>query len=94
MGGLAAVPDGKIAGRTMARLGGTDRWATALLVGLAAFWRGVPPPLMARLGGTDRWATALLVGLAAFLAGGASPVDRSDETQPVLAVLNGTGAML
>lgn len=33
VGGLAAVPDGKIAGRTMARLGGADRWATALLVG-------------------------------------------------------------
>ena len=33
VGGLAAVPDAKIAGRTMARLGGADRWATALLVG-------------------------------------------------------------
>ena len=33
VGGQAAVPDGKIAGRAMARLGGADRWATALLVG-------------------------------------------------------------
>ena len=36
VGGLAAVPDGKIAGRDMARLGGLDRWATALLVGKEA----------------------------------------------------------
>ena len=36
VGGLAAVPDSKIAGRTMARIGGADRWATALLVGATA----------------------------------------------------------
>ena len=36
VGGLASVPDGKIAGRTMARLGGADRWETALLVGSEA----------------------------------------------------------
>ena len=36
VGGLAAVPDAKIAGRTMARIGGADRWATALLVGATA----------------------------------------------------------
>ncbi|WP_419933219.1 HNH endonuclease family protein [Candidatus Poriferisodalis sp.] len=43
VGGLAAVPDGKIAGRTMARLGGTDRWATALLVGEEAAEPGSAP---------------------------------------------------
>ena len=43
VGGLAAVPDGKIAGRTMARLGGADRWATALLVGEEAADPGSAP---------------------------------------------------
>ena len=43
VGGLAAVPDGKIAGRTMARLGGADRWATALLVGEEAASPGSAP---------------------------------------------------
>lgn len=43
VGGLAAVPNGKIAGRTMARLGGADRWATALLVGEEAANPGSAP---------------------------------------------------
>jgi len=43
VGGRAAVPDGKIAGRTMARLGGSDRWATALLVGAEAAAPGSAP---------------------------------------------------
>ena len=43
VGGLAAVPDGKVAGRTMARLGGADRWATALLVGSEAADPGSAP---------------------------------------------------
>ncbi len=43
VGGLAAVPDGKIAGRAMARLGGADRWATALLVGEEAANPGSAP---------------------------------------------------
>ena len=43
VGGLAAVPDGKVAGRTMARLGGADRWATALLVGEEAADPGSAP---------------------------------------------------
>ncbi len=43
VGGLAAVPDGKVAGRTMARLGGADRWATALLVGEEAAEPGSAP---------------------------------------------------
>ena len=43
VGGQAAVPDGKIAGRTMARLGGSDRWVTALLVGSEAAGPGSAP---------------------------------------------------
>ena len=43
VGGLAAVLDGKVAGRTMARLGGSDRWATALLVGSEAADPGSAP---------------------------------------------------
>lgn len=43
VGGQAAVPDGKVAGRTMARLGGADRWATALLVGEEAAEPGSAP---------------------------------------------------
>ena len=43
VGGLAAVPDAKVAGRTMARLGGADRWATALLVGEEAAEPGSAP---------------------------------------------------
>ena len=33
LGGLAAVPDAKVAGRDMTRVAGPDRWATALAVG-------------------------------------------------------------
>ena len=51
VGGLAAVPDSKIAGRTMARLGGADRWATALLVGTEASEPGSAPRTM-----TPPWA--------------------------------------
>ncbi|MYI26744.1 MAG: hypothetical protein F4064_01495 [Acidimicrobiales bacterium] len=36
VGGVAAVPTAKIAGRDMTRLAGTDRWATAQLVGRRA----------------------------------------------------------
>ena len=36
LGGIAAVPTAKIAGRDMTRLGGTTRWATAELVGRRA----------------------------------------------------------
>ncbi|WP_419943935.1 hypothetical protein [Candidatus Poriferisodalis sp.] len=36
VGGAAAVPTTKIAGRSMTRLSGTDRWATARLVGRRA----------------------------------------------------------
>ena len=36
LGGTAAVPDAKIAGRGMKRLGGVDRWATARLIGSEA----------------------------------------------------------
>lgn len=43
IGGRAAVPDGKVAGRTVARLGGADRWATALLVGDEAAELGSTP---------------------------------------------------
>ena len=43
VGGLAAVPDSKISGRTMARLGGADRWETALLVGEEAAEPGSAP---------------------------------------------------
>ena len=37
VGGPAAVPDAKVAGRRLARLAGTDRWHTARLVGEQAF---------------------------------------------------------
>ena len=40
VGGAAAVPGGKVASRAMARLGGADRWATALLVGREAAEQG------------------------------------------------------
>ena len=43
VGGQAAVPDANVAGRTMARLGGADRWATALLVGEEAAEPGSAP---------------------------------------------------
>ena len=36
VGGLAAVPDAKIAGHALTRLAGTDRWHTARLVGAQA----------------------------------------------------------
>lgn len=36
VGGTAAVPDAKLAGRDMTRLAGTDRWHTARLVGIEA----------------------------------------------------------
>ena len=36
MGGTASVPEAKIAGRDMTRLGGSTRWATAQLVGRRA----------------------------------------------------------
>ena len=36
LGGIAAVPTAKIAGRDMTRLGGASRWATAQLVGRRA----------------------------------------------------------
>ena len=36
LGGTAAVPTAKVAGRAMTRLGGADRWATAQLVGRRA----------------------------------------------------------
>ncbi len=53
VGGEAAVPDVKIAGRTMARLFGPDRWATARRVGQhaagvtpdASATQGVPPKI-------------------------------------------------
>ena len=36
LGGTAAVPDAKIAGRDMRRLGGANRWETAQLIGSEA----------------------------------------------------------
>ena len=33
VGGIAAVPESKLSGRTMIRIGGADRWATARAVG-------------------------------------------------------------
>ena len=36
LGGIAAVPTNKLAGRDMTRLGGATRWATAQLVGRRA----------------------------------------------------------
>ena len=46
VGGVVAVPDAKIAGRRMVRLGGADRWETALLVGREATHPGNTPPTM------------------------------------------------
>ncbi|WP_420445837.1 hypothetical protein [Candidatus Poriferisodalis sp.] len=36
VGGTAAVPNEKVAGRGIRRIGGADRWATATLVGQVA----------------------------------------------------------
>ncbi|WP_419551567.1 fibronectin type III domain-containing protein [Candidatus Poriferisodalis sp.] len=52
VGGTAAVPDSKLAGRTMVRIAGVDRWQTARLVGREAIAQagGQPPRADASLG--------------------------------------------
>ena len=85
LGGIAAVPTAKIAGRDMTRLGSADRWATAQLVGRRASGdttAGTPTTdEPADTGGTEMTGTTTAGAFIAVSAGGDQSCGvRSDAT--------------
>ena len=107
VGGTAAVPEAKIAGRDMTRLGGATRWATARVVGQSASGdttTGTPDTTLAApadvaapglyLGGAEPWIASDCAGDTPIVVGADSKAQSDIYSAVTLAGVIGTDCVI